>query len=455
MNHAFRSMLHLWSMDKRILFEKDHLSKQASINGLCGGLKMGDHLSYQDKQMVYFASLIKKLSKNEPVHIVCQGDSMTYGHDDESHDIRPKKSDPTCETELEYPDHHQAGKTYPEALQEFCNRLYGQGKVTVTNRGFSGDWAEMSRSRWPKNPQADLHLIMLGTNDASNPYIPIDVQQNITKYVKDLGQLIEHILDEKSAIVLLTPPKHSNDNNLLITLYRQCMKIVGKKYHIPVIDATEFLKAYPLEEVQSDEVHYNTKGYTIFGAKVAGLIAGLSHIYEPYTIDRNQVIIPSMTEYGLTITGADDQTVTLEEHDDAPFGIGSSINKGLLFHLRANTSLTISFYAKRHQLVMTPLFAIKEVDGALQFTLDFGVEPGNFVLNKAQKERIKENTIKNKLTFKGTTERQMIGEEPSFHRLKNRFLLPSKGFYSMTIENTSLSDDVYLYGFIVNDAPSD
>src|SRR5690625_876825 len=250
-------------------------------------------LSYQDKQMVNYASLIKKLANNESVHIVCQGDSITYGHDTMSSDVRPKKSDPTCEKTAEYPNHEQAGQTYPEALQKFCNKMYGNGKISITNRGYSGDWAEMSRKRWPHNPNADLHLLMLGTNDASNPYIPVNVQQHITKYVEDICNLIEQILDFHSAIILLTPPKHSNDSNIIIVAYHPSLKLVGKKYNIPVIDTTEFLKGYPFNDVHSDEVHYNTKGYTIFAAKIGSLIAGLSNIYQPFTIESNQIVIPS------------------------------------------------------------------------------------------------------------------------------------------------------------------
>ncbi len=401
---------------------------------------MSDQLSYQDKQMINYASLTKKLTNNESVHIVCQGDSMTYGHDTMSSDIRPKKSDLTCEKLAEYPDHEQAGKTYPEALQEFCNTMYGKGEISITNRGYSGDWAEMSRKRWIKNPNADLHLLMLGTNDATNPYIPIDVQQNIEKYVKDMCLLVEQILDFQSAIILLTPPKHSKDDNLMVVNYRQVLKLVGKKYNIPVIDTTEYLKGNPFNEIQSDEVHYNTKGYTIFAAKIGALIANISHIYNPMKIEANEMIIPSFSEYGIAFKRSNTQRVTLNEHKEAPYGIGSSHSKGLMFHLYSKTSFTISFYANSDSLVVVPLFEILDTQGSLNLKMDFGINVENYSTL---------NQIKSNLTFSGISRKANVDHDKSSEILSNSFLLPTKGYYSITVKNTSSSNGVYLYGFLV------
>ena len=415
--------------------------------------EQGNQKGYPDKQITNYAKLLKKIVNNEPIHIVCQGDSMTYGHDTESSDIRPKKSDPTCEEAATYPEHEQAGKTYPEALQEFCNMMYGKGKVTVTNRGYSGDWAEMSKKRWDTNPQADLHFLMLGTNDASNPFIPLQVQKDIVKYIEDMGKLIEQILDFKSAIVLLTPPKHSIDDNLLIVAYRQALKLLGKKYTIPVIDSTEFLEGYPIKYVQSDEVHYNTKGYTIFAAKVASLLAGISHVYDYFTIDSNQLMVPSFTKYGVAMKNNNSKMVTLEEHLESINDTDSGIPNKVVYHIPSRTSLTISFNANRQNLVLTPLFEILNEQGIINFKVDFGIDSGNCLSNDLLYIHTKNHNsvkpIKNILTFNGITSQVNLHNKEPLFILNNSLHLSTKGFYSIIIENTSLVDEVYVSGFIV------
>ncbi|QKE76031.1 SGNH/GDSL hydrolase family protein (plasmid) [Arthrobacter citreus] len=349
---------------------------------------------------------------------------MTYGQDTYSHDKRPAKSDPTCEKDLAYSYHEQAGKTYPESLQEFCDDIFGEGFVTVINRGFSGDWAEISRKRWKRNPHADVHFVMLGTNDSTtNSYVAKEAQQNIEKYINDMSKLIEQILDFGSAVVLLTPPKQSNETDLMRTAYRRILQLIGKQYHVPLIDTTQFFKPYPHQEVQSDVVHYNTKGYRVLAAKIAGILASMSSLYVPFYVRDKSAIIPSFDEYGITLRNQ----VTLEEQKDALFGVGSSALKGLAFHLNAKSKLTFSFIVQEDDIVIYPLFKMINDESALVFELDFGIVPGE--------------SVPGRLKYHGVREQTQI-------RNANSFYLPRKGYYTLLIENPSTTAGVYIYGFL-------
>jgi len=409
---------------------------------------------YTGKQIRYFSVILKKMAKQEPLRIVCQGDSMTYGQDTNSPDRRPPKSDPTCEKESLYSYHEQAGKTYPEALQEFCHWIFGRGRVEIINRGYSGDWAELSRNRWKTNPKADLHLVMLGSNDSCTlDHVPRDIQQNISKYGKDMGTLIEQILDFGSAVVLLTPPKHANEEDEVRIAFREVVWALGKKYGIPVIDTTDFLISYPYLEVQSDEVHYNSKGYTLFAAKVAGILAGLSAVYRPYILRGNRIITPSLHQYGVTIRKGDFGSGSVyEESENAPFGRGSTDSAGLQFHLYSGTAVTLSFYSAEDYLLLIPLFYIAEEGGKLEFSLDLGMEPGRGDVDSILKGFMNENgsgwEMKPRLAFTGPLERKGIALNDQEAIRAGSFLLPRKGYYSVTMENPGSSPSVYFYGFL-------
>lgn len=381
--------------------------------------------SYQLKQITAFASLLKKRINNQHITVVCQGDSMTYGQDTFSPDRRPAKSDPTCEIDYTYSEHEQAGTTYPESLQEFCDDIFGKGLVTVINRGFSGDWVEASMNRWKQNPHADVHFVMLGTNDSTtNFYVAKEAQQNIEKYITDMSKLIEQILNLGSAVVLLTPPKHSNEIDLMRNTYRKTLQLIAKHYQVPIIDTTQFYKPYPFQEVQSDNVHYNSKGYRLLSAKLAGILASMSNIYHPLQVRNQSVMIPSFDEYGIALRNQ----VDLEEQEHALFGVGSSATKGITFHLHANSKLTFSFMTEEDELVIYPLFKIIHEDCALTIELDFGIAPGQ--------------SSAGQLAFCGIQEQKLPQDG-------NQFQLPRKGHYTLSVENPGKAEGAFVYGFLV------
>lgn len=407
-------------------------------------------IMYGQKQSMYYAECTKKVVARNAIKVVCQGDSLTYGQDETSPDKRPPGSDPTLDPDGIYTAHTQAGKTYPEALQEFCNSMFGSGMVTIVNRGYSGDWADASRTRWTRNPNADLHLVMLGTNDAStNSFVPPDVRQNISKYVEDMSKLVEQIIDFGSAVVLLSPPKKENDSDAMLESFRKALQIVGDRYLIPVFDSQTFLSAYPFSTIQSDNVHYNTKGYTTFGAKVAGLLSGLGSVYKPLVLSPKQVVLPVLDEYGVVTKG----NITQAEHSVAPLGVGSVDNNGLMFIVSSGSKLTFPFYTEFDNLVITPIFNVVTGEDSLNFKIDFGVDPGSYVspyaFGVSSRSAITAASPLKELNYTGPNDRTAIQFEQASSVMNNSFHLPKKGMYSVSVENTGSSSQAYLFGFFV------
>lgn len=407
------------------------------------------------KQAKNHAKLLGKLAKQQSIRIVCQGDSMTYGQDTKSSDKRPAMSDPTLDQSVIRTD-TQASVTYPEKLQACCDKIYGGG-VTVINRGYSGDHAEASYKRWTTNPNADLTFLMLGTNDAAGTgWVPSDIVGNLERYMSDMSLLIEQLLDWGSAVVLLTIPKHALNSEVIFEAYREALIALGVKYNIPVVDSTDFLTGYPYLDVHEGGVsgwHYSGKGNGIFGAKVAGLFAGIGKIYNPYTIRNNQAIIPTIDEYGLI----SNNKFTMDSASQSPLGVGSLANNGKFFYFTKGGSLTMHFVAEEDNLVITPLFSLYDTNAGIQFELDFGVDMAEFtspyVFDVYSRGNIPQSAKTNPtLSYSITTtimERINVLGESKEEALENSFHLPGKGNYSIKISNPSDANGVYFLGFLV------
>lgn len=322
-------------------------------------------------QAQYFARFIQKLRKNEEVIICCgPGDSLTYGHDISSSDIRQPPTDIL-------PDGSQysitrAGKTYPEALEEFLNLVFVD-KVSVINRGYSGDYCSRALTRWNEKHSSDISIMMLGHNDSKSNACPYkgDVERFINWYEQ---LIIREILWGKAVIIMKSPRTlHANDMN--IESFSRAVDLLAEKYGIPLIDTTPILSSYNID-IWSDETpentnnirtHLNTKGYTILGANIANFIIGKA-------LGKG------------TVTNGD--TLLFREQVDGVKYINNALNtevvpnytpfertdqKSIVCRIGTDGKIIYSFYTESEDMVVIPTI-YTYANAKLKFILDFGVE---------------------------------------------------------------------------------
>ena len=148
----------------------------------------------------------KKIQKSKEVKIACVGDSITYGVD---------TANGTTNTFNYLNGSSYTGKqaniTYPIALENYLNKIYGKNIFTVYNYGKGGDYASESLLRHNGDYDADLCLLMLGINDSRNsscPYVG-----NINKYIEYMEQIIIQELTLGKGVVLLSPMISPRNNN--------------------------------------------------------------------------------------------------------------------------------------------------------------------------------------------------------------------------------------------------
>ena len=218
---------------------------------------------YREKQSTLIAKGFEKIRTAQAFIIECNGDSLTYGHDTVSSDIRA--ADTTLTPSGAAHTATRASISYPEALQTFLTEVYGDGKVTIINRGYSGDTTKTSFEHWTTPSGADLAMVMLGTNDAS--------KQTIEDYLLWYRKLIERHLDNGTAVIILTPPKTRNTTDVKLDSYVNAVFALAKEYGISVVNVQEIMSNYS-QDIYSDNVHFNGKGYNILGARLASIFIG-------------------------------------------------------------------------------------------------------------------------------------------------------------------------------------
>lgn len=188
--------------------------------------------------------------------IVCVGDSLTYGYDVVSADrIPPAEGHVTTRAPIQYPPRLKARL-----------ELATTAAVNVTNRGFSGDTAKRSYERWGENPNADIAMIMLGTNDGNSGV-------SIAEYALYMERLIQRYIRWGCAVVILTPPSANfNVQGLAHARYGQFARALGEAYNCPVFESIEVVQYCLYTDVHSDGTHFNKHGYAKFGDAVAAFL---------------------------------------------------------------------------------------------------------------------------------------------------------------------------------------
>lgn len=334
-------------------------------------------LDERKSQSNALSSFYKKLNQKEAVKIVCQGDSMTYGTDTVSSDRRTDAvliTDDGISTVTP-----QAGKTYPEALQEYLIDIY-KSSITVLNKGIPGAWAQQSYEKVYIDREADAVLLMLGTNDSTiGGTPPAEVEGNIEIYIDDMRKIIRRYLSWGTAVILLTPPKTGTPSSAgLLASYRNALHSLGAEFGCPVVDTEPFMSGCN-STYYSDGLHFNAKGYTYFAARLASSFIGYGELNTRY-IFSNDVLSFRGKRDGLVNNGG-----VLQQLASSPGTEEGTQGQGYYMEVNNGDSLFFSFKTTEDNMIAIPIFQTNYVDGTenLSIKLDFGNEQGSYPLLSA------------------------------------------------------------------------
>lgn len=394
----------------------------------------------KSKQNYLLALFFKKMrTYKENVTICCLGDSTTYGHDVKSSDIRPAMSDVLYDQTGGNNTFTQASTTYPEALKNYLSEVFDNqpDKISVINRGFSGDWAKKSYERWKTSCGSNLTIISLGINDSQADYVekPGDIEEYLCWYEK----IICREILRDSAVIILTPFKQKSPTNINVDTFSNALQLLGEKYGIPVVIGDTFLANHEYK-IFSDSLHLNGDGYKIIGAKVSAFLLG-EGIQHPNIVTSGTKLLTRQTLDNITLRGC---AFVEGEGYGTPNEI--SDGKGIAIQFNSNGNrVYYSFYCDSEDLLLLPDVYINNSD--IKITLDFDTVTPRFSLNSLVSKKYtfddtlfprKEFTISS--SAENTYSRGIRDMDDYYIHIAN------KGWHTVKIELTKIGGGALLRG---------
>ncbi len=186
---------------------------------------------------------LEKMKNNEPLRIVCFGDSITYGYQ-----VGTKE---------------QVARPYPLVLEE---ELHKHGvKAQVINSGKSG-WRTKNSLDYIQelvhDHEPDVCIIMLGINDARGSFKGITLSKR--RYERNMRKILASLTNENIDVFVLSPTPTNNrrvnrfSKYLIEQLVLSNLKYVNMYRRVEEKIQEENLK---FEEVFPDGVHFADQYY--------------------------------------------------------------------------------------------------------------------------------------------------------------------------------------------------
>ena len=199
--------------------------------------------------------IAEKLAANQPVKIVCIGDSVTGVY------------------------YHTGGRrAYPEMAAVALEQVYPQAKMTVINAGISGHTTQDALKRLQTDVldhKPDLVTVMFGLNDM--------VRVPLADYQANLKSIVEKCRGVGGEVLLCTPNAViESDGRPTVKLIEYCaaMKETGQQLNIPVCDCYAAHAALRERDplawrlVMSDAIHPNMDGHKLNAVAICRSISG-------------------------------------------------------------------------------------------------------------------------------------------------------------------------------------
>lgn len=391
-------------------------SEVATINS-----KLTD-IDITSKNIVLLANYYKKVIRHSgTLNIGCMGDSITRGVDTVSDD----RVQSTITTDSGYTQTTSvAGTTYPEKLQDLMQTLFTDFQTNVYNYGISGSTVKDACTYWTQNKNTDLMLMMFGINDGNETYEG-NYYGDISQFVYYYETLIKRYLNFNTAIMLLTPTGNISGNmgNSEFkynnrTAYIQAVRMLGKKYNIPVIETTSEITNNFTDSEFSESVHMNTKGYSLFASRLCACLIN-ANINQP----QNDSVNWNALNSAINIDNHSHITQT-----SSPNNIVTSFNKRQNT-LALNTVVSIGIRTTEDNMVLTMngyncVGDVKLDDGLTSVATFNGIAENNINQQEFHSSSSSETRSSKKANINFLT------------RYNNYLIIPNKGYHLITFKVT-------------------
>jgi len=199
----------------------------------------------------------KKLHRGEPIKVVAFGSSSTAGIGASS-----------------------AKANYPNRFRAELQRLFPASKITIVNKGVSGEDVRQMMGRFQRDvldEHPDLLIWQTGTNSALH-------RNNVSSFSGKLAQGID-VAQAAGIDVLLMSPQYSPKFEAVPNHqeYLDHITTVGSLRHVPVLRRYQMMKYWvdsgemtPSQMINPDGLHQTDRSYLCLGVAAAHMVAGLA-----------------------------------------------------------------------------------------------------------------------------------------------------------------------------------
>jgi lysophospholipase L1-like esterase len=201
--------------------------------------------------------VVARLRLGEPIKVVALGSSSTEG---------VGASSPAT--------------NYPSQFQAELQRLWPKNRITVVNKGVSGEQAQEMVGRFERDVIAekpDLLIWQTGTNSALH-------QGDIERFVADVDWGLDRAREAGIDVLLMTPqfsPRFEKVRNK--TAYLHNLATIGAVNGTPVLRRYEMMRHWldsgqmtPQEMIDSDGLHLTDRSYRCLGLAAARMVVTLA-----------------------------------------------------------------------------------------------------------------------------------------------------------------------------------